>query len=530
MSEYQNQTNTGIQSLEFVIATLRRHRRLIALCVVLTGTFAVLASAIQTKQYSTAATLLFRQSNAQSSVFGANSATVIGQDPTRTAATNVQLVSLGIVSTRTAEAIGGDTTPADVADAISIAGIGQSDLVLVQATDPKPELAQQIANTFAKEFIRFRARADRSQLLTAKALADREFQGLTAEERNGPRGEQLSRGAERLGILASLQTGNVELVELAGLPTSPSSPKPVRNGILGILLGLLLGVGAAFISERLNRRLRTSEEAGRSIGAPVIGEIPMSRELAESDKGRGTEPLPFREEEAFRMLRASLRYFSIDQEVKLLVISSASAKVGKTTVAWHLARVAAKTSSVLLLETDLRNPSVSREDSELVDGPGLAEVLTRQCPFEEVIQEVSIALPSASGEDVSGAKLSVVTAGSSPPNPAELLESRGMLQVLDRARAEFEFIVIDTPPIGVVSDAFPLVKQADGVVPVVNMKSTSRDSARDLGEQLRRLDSPLLGVVANMIIERRANDGYGYGYGSDDATKASSKATNSVPS
>lgn len=512
MSNDNNEARPSGQSLEFVLATLRRHLRLIALCVILTGSFAVLASVIQTKQYTSVASLLFRESTAASNIFGVSSVPSVGQDPARTAATNIQLVSLGVISTRTARAMGGNVTAAEVISSITVQGQGQSDLVLVEATNPSPELSQQMANTFAREFVRFRATADRSQLLAAKTLADREFRNLSPSEQRGPRGEQLSRGAERLGILASLQTGNAELVQPADLPTSPSAPKPVRNGILGIFLGLLLGIGAAFLAERLNRRLRTPEEAGQAFGLPVIGEIPESEAIADSNKGRGTESLPFSEEEAFRMLRASLRYFDIDREVKLLMISSSAAQVGKTTVAWHLARVAAKTSAVLLIESDLRNPSVSREDSSL-SGPGLAEVLTKQRPLEDAIQEVGIGGPGLSGENGSSAKLSVITAGSSPPNPAELIESHGMSQVLDQVKGEFDFIVIDTPPIGVVADAFPLAGQVDGVVVVANIGATSRDSAEDLGEQLRRLEAPLLGVVANRVDARKGVYGYGYGYG-----------------
>ena len=173
MSKDNNQAGPSGQSLEFVLATLRRHRRLIALCVLLTGSFAVLGSVIQTKQYTSVASLLFRESTAASNIFGVSSVPSVGQDPARTAATNIQLVSLGVISTRTARAMGGNVTAAEVFSAITVEGQGQSDLVLVEATHPSPEISQKLANTFAKEFVRFRAKADRSQLLAAKTLSDR---------------------------------------------------------------------------------------------------------------------------------------------------------------------------------------------------------------------------------------------------------------------------------------------------------------------------------------------------------------------
>lgn len=455
------------------------------------------------------------------SVFGSDTSTPVGQDAIRAAATNVELVGLHVVSDRTAKAMNGGIEATDVESAVSVEPQGQSDLVLVKATDPDPRIAQQIANNFAQEFIRFRATADRSQLLKAKRLAEREYAQLDPAAKDGPRGDQLSRGAERLGILASLQTGNAELVQPAELPNEPSSPKPMRNGVIGAFLGLLLGVGLAFLTERLNRRVRTSKEVGEAFQLPVLGEVPESKAINGSNEGHGSSPLPFAEEEAFSMIRASLRYFSVDHEIKSLLITSSSAGVGKSTIAWNLARVAAKSSNVVLLESDLRNPSFARVDSRIY-GPGLAEVLTHQVSLDNAIQSIPLG-QLAPIDGYSPDFVHVVAAGSSPPNPAELLESQGMADVIAQLKERFDFVVIDTPPIAVVSDSFPLVGQVDGVVVVARMRETSRESAAELRNQLERLDAPALGVVANGVKASRS-DRYGYGYGKADAQPTESAA------
>lgn len=504
--------NSGFD-LEKVLATLRRRAMVIVACAVLTAILAVALSLAQTKQYTSTASLLFRDNGAANSVFGSETVSLSGIDADREAATNLELVGLKTVSIRTARSLHGDLTADDVASAVQIEAQGQSDVVLVKATDPSPAESSAIANEFAQQFIDFRATADRSRLEKAKRLAEREYARLTPEAQAGPRGDQLSRGAERLGILASLQTGNAELVQSAEVPTSPSSPKPLRNGVIGGFIGLLLGIGLAFLLERLNRQIREPDEAQEIFELPVLGTVPESKAIGEGSPDEGLSPLPFGEEEAFRMLRASLRYFSVDHEIRTLLITSSAAQAGKSTVAWNLARVAAKTSSVVILETDLRNPSLVKTHPGLV-GPGLAQILTHQVALDSAIQEVHLGTEGAFENGDGPASLSVITAGSVPPNPAELIESQGMSDVIAQLAKRFDFVVVDTAPIGVVSDSFPLMSKVDGVVVVARMERTTRESAEDLRDQLKRLHAPVLGVVANAIkVGRRGKYGYGYGYG-----------------
>jgi tyrosine-protein kinase len=489
------------------IAVLRRRAGLIALCVVIATVAALGISLLQEKQYSASASLLFRNPGFAESLFG-NSVTTSATDPTREAATNEKLVGLKIVAKRTSEHLKG-LTPEEVSEMVSVSASGEADIVSVTATSSKPEQAKFVANTFAHQFIAFRAEADRSTLLDAKRLAEEEYSRLTPEQQAGPRGVALTSGAEKLSILASLQTGNSELVQPAELPTSPSSPRPLRNGIVAAFIGLLLGIGLAFLFERLNRTLRDPEEARDAFGLPILATVPESKAIVASNKRTAALELPFMENEAFRMLRAQLRYFNVDRDVRAVVVSSHAAGVGKSTVAWNLGRVAATSSKAIVVEADLRNPTLSAQH-RLQSRPGLAELLTHQVELDAAIQSKPLAV-GANGADGGERQIDVIVAGSNPPNPAELIESQAMSDILSELRKRYELVVIDTAPIGVVSDALPLLRMADGLIVVARIGQTTRDTAHEMRDQLDRLDVPVLGIVVN-VIKVRGRGRYGYGY------------------
>ena len=199
---------------------LRRRAGLILMCVAITTVAAVAISLLQEKQYSASASLLFRNPGFAENLFG-NSTESPATDPTREAATNEKLVGLEIVAKRASENLSG-LTPEEVSDMVSVSASGEADIVSLTATSSDPEQAKLVANTFAHQFINFRAEADKSKLLEAKELAEEEYSSLSPEQQAGPRGVALSSGAEKLGILASLQTGNAELVQPAELPSSSS--------------------------------------------------------------------------------------------------------------------------------------------------------------------------------------------------------------------------------------------------------------------------------------------------------------------
>lgn len=482
------------------LRVLRRRAPLVVLSFLVAGGSALALSLLQTPKYTAEASLLFRDPGFDQSFFGV---TVFqAQTPEREAATNLELVSLGAVADRAAKRLG----VSGVSERVEVEQEGQSDVVAIAATDPDPEFATELANTFADVYVDFRRGADRQQIAAAIELIESESQDLP-------------RQVSQLETLQALQTGNAEVVDEADVPTSPSSPKTATNTMLGGAFGLMFGIGLALLLERLDRRIRQPGELGDTFALPILGTVPNSEALLRSQNGKGSEKvvgkgsekvveaLPFADAESFRMLRSRLRYFNVDRDVRSVVITSAAPGEGKSTVAWNLAATAAGIGSkVLSIEADLHQPSFAATRG-IRPLPGLAELLTGQSSLDAVIQKVPV--PERGNGEGPSRSLDVITSGAKPPNPVELLESNEMARLLDEFEERYDLVVLDTPPAGALADAIPLMKLVSGVIVVAELGKTTRDDAVHLRDQLRNLDAPVLGVVANRL--RKGGRGYGYG-------------------
>jgi receptor protein-tyrosine kinase len=496
MTEHRHAQLTDIERF---LRTLRR-RKIAVLLVFLGVTGAALALSLsKEKQYTASSTLLFRDPAIDRILYRTIPPPSV--DVNTDSLTNQKLVKLAAVAQRTAERLGGGPiTSALVFSKVSVVRQGQSLLVSVTATDHNPQFAARVANTFAAEYINWRREADRALIRRAQRDIQRQLNEVAEPNR-----ETLIKSKQNLGVIAALQNGKAELVQTAKPPSSPSSPKPVRDGVLGAMMGLILGVSLAFVLDRIDKRIRDPQELEETYGIPVLGAVPESKALREAASTTDGKLTLVSEGEAFRKLRARLRYFNVDRDIRSIVVTSAAPGEGKTVVASHLALAAAigGQTKVLLLEADLRKPSlVSR--FELAPLPGLSELLTHDIMISDVVQRI----PVAGG--LNGAStLDVIVAGAIPPNPGELLESRKLGDLVDQLTGMYDLVVIDTPPVSVVADAMPLVALVSGVVVVSWMGRTTRDAAIHLRRELDALNAPTLGVVVNRV--KAGTDGY-YGY------------------
>lgn len=305
----------------------------------------------------------------------------------------------------------------------------------------------------------------------------------------------------------------------------PVSPRPARNAVLAGILGLILGLIAAFLREHFDRDLRTRDAVEASFGVPVIGQVPTLREKDRKpvlgDRSFGSV------DEALRTLRANLQYLGVRKPLRTILVTSAGPQQGKTTVTADLAVVLAQSgASTVAIDGDLRRPRLS-EVFETGGGTGLTGVLVEGGrDVDDALVELPYAeAPGASARD--RARLAFLPSGPLPPNPSELLSSGPMTQLLDRLGVLFDHVLIDSPPILLVADALELARIVDGVILVVRRNETTTDEAREVRALVDRLGINLLGVVMTDV---KPVSGYGYAPYAPDTSGKKVEAAPSVSS
>lgn len=278
----------------------------------------------------------------------------------------------------------------------------------------------------------------------------------------------------------------------------PYSPSLLRNLVLGAMLGLMLGFGAALLAERMDNRFHTPEDLKDATRLPLLGIIPFSdsaKQLASAtwiaDADTDAEFRDKRDSvflEAIRDLNAKMQFLNADKPIRSLAIASATPAEGKSTVAVHLAQAAAEMGQrVLLVDADLRWPQV-HDRLGIINRQGLTNVIVAQLDWREAIQ-ISPVDPN----------LSILTAGALPRDPIKLLSSRKMRDLMQDWLKEFELVIYDTPPLLNVVDGRMLGAMTDGIALVANIRNTDRDSILEALENLQASRLNVLGIIANSV-------------------------------
>lgn len=306
---------------------------------------------------------------------------------------------------------------------------------------------------------------------------------------------------ESVRLMRAQNTPNVVQVEVATVPDDPISPKPYQTATLSGAVGLLMAAGVVFLVEYLDDTVKTPDEVKELLGLPVIGLVGDLQSSGNGNKRKRTgmhvayqprSPVS----EAFRSLRTNLEFSSIDDPLKTVMVTSPGASEGKTTIASNLAIALAQSGrKILLLDADLRRPSVHQQ-FDISNRAGLSDLVRGKFDISDVTQKTNAVK-----------NLSIITSGSLPPDPAELLGSERMRNLLEELKQYFDMIVIDAPPL-LVADPQILCGLSDGMIYVIQPGRTRALAAKTPLEELERINIKLLGVVMNRIPKNR---GYYYG-------------------
>jgi succinoglycan biosynthesis transport protein ExoP len=503
--------------LEDAASVLRRRWLPILLCLLLTTGVAFALAKRQTKLYTATAYLVFNQNQLGAQVAGLQATG--SADPQLQQSTDVELVQLGDAAGTAAE-IGHGATPESVSRSLKISAEGLTNVVAVAATSSAPDLAASTANTYSKLFVTDQQSSNASYFKRALQLVRKQLAALSPRQRVGSSGLALQDRAQSLEILSQTQSGggDVQVAHTAGVPTSPSSPNVKKTTLLGFVFGLLIALALVALLERFDRRIKDADELERRFDLPLLGAVPSNgsyREHTAAHQGGALTPLPRRQSEVFRMLRARLRYYNVDRDLRLVLLTSALPGEGKTTIVQNLAEAAAATGErVLLIEADLHRPMLA-ERLGLRPFPGLSEALISAEDVADAVQTVSV-VSDPGDQGVVGDSFSVLVAGAPPPNPAELIESQAMVELLSWAASYYDLVLIDTPPLSAVPDVIPLVTLVHGVVLVCRLGKSTRDGVTRMKRDLASLQAKVLGLVANGVEGRDSEYGYGYYASSED--------------
>lgn len=483
--------------LRALLRTFREHKGVIVGAVLVAVAVAVALSVTQSKRYSATATLLF---NDPTQTLINPQATNATPDPARVSATNQQLLALGVIAQGTSQALHGKFTPSQVSSDVSVSSVGQADLLQVKATTASAADAAQLANAYANTYLAVQQRAVRGELDAASQRVRAQLAGgVTGAER-----QQLQNRLNDLVVDRSTVGSGARLVQPALVPTAAVSNHLVRNILLAVLIGLLVGALIAVILDRLSGKLKTTDEAEHLFGVPVLTAIPRTRWLEGKQVGPGM--LTGVDAEPFRALRASLRYTALPDDRRSIMVVSPTPGDGKSTIARQLAGVMAATGdSVVLVEADMNvrpGPRLFGRSSRNGHGePGLSQLLTDANPLAEENLRKALSFVRLSGNGRGGPErwLTVLPSGAPTANPSELLERDQMGQLMGWLQQHFNTVIIDSPALGVVSDAMSLLPFCSGVLIVAALGQTTRDDADQLARRLDLGDSKVIGMAVNFV-------------------------------
>jgi capsular exopolysaccharide synthesis family protein len=467
-------------ALRYVETIRERWALIVATTLLATLAAAVYVATAPTRYKAEASVLVTPMTSTETATAGLGLITE-SNDPTQTVSTAAKLIATPSVAALTLSDLGLSGSPQALLAKVSVQPVAQSSLVSVQAEAGSGVAAARLANGFAASAVELATRQLHATIATQLPGLERQLANSPPSERTGP--GTLSERVATLQSLANAPNPTVRVASIATVPTSPSSPQKKLALVAGAIGGLILGLGAAFASQALDPRLRREEQLRELFSLPLLAHVPRVR------AGRSESPLvPARLTppaiEAYRALRATVAATAGELHRSILITSSSSGEGKSTTAINYALALAATNRRVLLVEGDLRRPTLA--DALGVDPviAGVGAVLINQISMADAV------ITSELNEN-----LNLLLVERTSVSLADRLSLPTARRLVTEAEALAEYVVIDSPPLTEVVDALPLAQEADAVLIVARIGVTSIKRLASLGEILAQGGVTPTGIV-----------------------------------
>lgn len=477
------------EGLRQYVETIRERKWLVLGCVLVTSFVALLYVLTATKQYEATADILVTPASTSDDLLGQLGVIRDSADPSRDIETAARVLDTTEAAKRTAQSLGLSEPSRDLLAKITVQPVATSNVVGVTATEDSPEKAQTLANGFAQAAVDQRTDVFHQQVTQLLG------------------GAPSARDAERLQSLANAPDPTVRLETPAEAPAAPSSPRTFLSIAGGILAGLILGIIAAFASRLLDPRIRREDQLRRHFRLPILARVPVERTRRKLPLGPGQASRPV--VEAYRTLRSTLAASRTarSQGPRAVLVSGSSPSEGKTTTAINLATsLALRGDHVILIEGDLRRPSVAKALG-LKPERGIVDVLLETAKIEDALVT----------DAAYGATLGFLLADQSGDWTTELFSLPSAQRMIEDAKRLADYVIIDSPPLNDVVDALPLTRSVDDVLLVVRLGRSRLDRVNRVAELLANYDVKPAGFVV-IGTDRPGRFDYSY-YAETDASK-----------
>jgi capsular exopolysaccharide synthesis family protein len=485
------------------VGVLRARWWLILLAACALPGIAILFSVRQTELYEASADVLVKTQTLASTISGIAEP---WQDPVRFMETQVDLARVPEVTRRTLDAVGlsGRTTQS-LLDRSDVTPKAASDVLTFRVTEGTRDTAVRLATAYAEQYTEYRQELDTEAVGNALREVEQRIAELDTPAKTSPLFDSyasLVDRREQLRTLEVLLASNASVVRPASTATK-IQPKPVRNALVGLGLGIILGIGLAFLRQALDTRVRSGEEVGTALGLHLLARIPPGPRRARRKGGIAMlEDTHGVVAEATRVLRMNLEFMNLELGARRIMVTSAVQGEGKSTTAANLAVAIARSGrAVILVDLDLRRPRLA-ELFGLEGRSGLTDVVLGHAALEDALASIPVgpaletpAFGNGSGSVAPEAPLEVLPSGPVPPNPSEFVGSAAVGALIESLTERADVVLIDAPPLFGVSDALVLSGKVDALMLLVRLTSLRRRSLGELHRVLARCPVAKLGFV-----------------------------------